>query len=537
MANTSTLQTLFDGGLSEAKGILDRARLCAAMVKPWILPDESQQPDAALPENYQSVGSRGLTNVEGKSLLAIFPPFPWFGHELAPEIEYGGIYDEATLQEMKRHLWLQDMALTSLLESANHQGGGHRQRRGFRTRKRMALSQVLITGDVLEYLDSDYRLMVFRRDQYITKRDSAGDVLYHITRQKLDPLGLEEGQISAAKLDRAKLEQKDASERMIDFYTRVQWQPWTRTWIIHQELNDQIVNESEETISPYFSTPFELVSGENYGRGLVELNIGDLRSLNELEERRLDMLGLASKGLIARDYNSMVREEDLEKQSGSSFLARVQGGQVQDVAMISFSQQREYGMINHGIDAKTSQLAKAFLIESELQPDRDRVTRYQVQRLAQELEDSLGGLYASIAEDQQLPLVQRARHQAERDNLLPILPKDAVRLQVLTGLNAIKRQMQGDQVMQLAQVVSQLGQQALRKIDMNVLIDVMYRYNGVHEPGLIRSTADLQREDQQVLAQQAKAAATGQAIQSAGRIAETAAANQIQNQQTAPQGA
>ena len=59
---------------SERVELLDQARLSASLTKPWILPPQNQQRNQRLPESFQSVGPRGITNLEGKMLLALWPP-------------------------------------------------------------------------------------------------------------------------------------------------------------------------------------------------------------------------------------------------------------------------------------------------------------------------------------------------------------------------------------------------------------------------------------------------------------------------------
>ncbi|WP_434127675.1 hypothetical protein, partial [Enterococcus faecium] len=71
----------------------------------------------------------------------------------------------------------------------------------FRTMKRHAISQLLCTGDVLEMLDDDNRLRVFRLDQYVTLRDSCGDIIYHITKERIDCAAIDDERLAKAQLD------------------------------------------------------------------------------------------------------------------------------------------------------------------------------------------------------------------------------------------------------------------------------------------------------------------------------------------------
>jgi hypothetical protein len=84
-------------------------------------------------------------------------------------------------------------------------------------------------------------------------------------------------------------------------------------------------------------------------------------------------------------------------------------------------------------------LSAAFLLSSTTVRDAERVTAEEIRLLAGELEDSLGGLYSLLSQELQLPLVMRIMHQMQRAKELPTLPKEAVRPQIVTGLDALGR--------------------------------------------------------------------------------------------------
>lgn len=521
MAGSAKIKEHFDLDDANRQESLQRARLCAKLTKPWVLPPDGHESDHALPENFQSVGSRGITNMEGRLLLALWPPgVPWFQFKLSPEIEYAPDVDPGILNAIKELLFLRELTVQAVLESAALNDKSKKRRSGFRTRKRMALTQILVTGDVLEQLTDDYRIKTFRRDQYVTRRDSAGDVLYHIVRERIDPLTLTDGQLAIAELDKDKLADERVDKRMQDIYTRIEWQPRAKNWLIQQEVNGHIIVESEESVTPYFSTPFELAPGDHYGRGFVEQNVGDFRSTDELEERLLDFAAMASKFLVARDASSMVRDEDLEKPSGSIIEARVSGGHVQDIGMLRVDKAQDFNVVWTSIQHKTMELNKAMLMEAELQPRGDRVTALQISRIAAEIDGALGGLYAPVADEQQVPLLRRTVWQLERDNLLATLPDEAVTVDYMTGIAALGREVNMQRVLNLTQVIGQLGPEAMARINMGVLIDVLRRYGNIHEPGLIKSDEQLAQEQQAAAEAAVMQQAAGKAIDVAGNVAQ-----------------
>lgn len=519
--NKGPIAKRFGTDHSQREQILDRARLAASLTKPWILPHESQDANQKLPEPYQSIGARGMTNLEGRMLLALFPPStPWFQFDLVPEVKYDPNLTPDLHQEIRQSLFLRELQVQATIESANLKNAQNRQRIGFRSKARMALSQIIGTGDVLIQMTDDFVVKVFRRDQYVTNRDTSLNVLYHIAKERIDPLSLTEEQRAKSQFVDAELTQKESFERLDDLYTLIEWQPLSDTWVIKQEINGQQIVQSEEAISPFFAVPFELVPGEDYGRGFIELNLGDLRSHDGLEEKILDFAAMASKMVPVLDYSSNMQESDLTKPSGIPIRGRVQSGKVADHALLTVDKFADFSVVMKTSERKEKALSKAMLLESELQPQKERVTATQIQRIAMELEGALGGFYAPIAEGLQMPLIERTTHLLEKKNLMQAIPGDSVRIDTLTGLSALRREVEKGKVLDAVQIIGQLGPEAIQRINIGVLVDVLLRYQGVHEPGLIKTEEQLADEVQQTIDAQTQQEAASKAVDVAGNVVQ-----------------
>jgi hypothetical protein len=506
---------------SDRQEVLDRARLCASLTKPWVLPPEGHTASEKLPEAYSSLAARGITNLEGRLLLALYPPgMPFFRLRPAGKFRFDGNVDPQMLNEFEARLYLQELAIQAKLEQADKTQRSNTRRAGFRSRKRTSLSQLLITGDTLEMLQDDYSIKVFRRDQYATNRDSGGDVRYHVIKEQIDPLAMLPDQFELSGFDRGVLSEKPAHERKADLYTLVEWNPQSRRWVITQEVNDNIIHESEEPITPFMCTPFELAPGEHYGRGIIETNLGDVKSMNSLTERILDFAAMASKQLWTLDYNSQVRPNDLTKPTGSVIQARVAGGQVQDIGLLKAEKMNDFQVVSITREAIRKDLAVTMLMEGEATPTGERVTAYQVQRVAMELEGALGGVYAPIADHQQIPLIERMLYQMRRDALLPPLPDDSIEVEAVTGINALSRESDSGKLMQVLQIVAQLGPEVMQRFDKGVLLDLLMRQIGVYQAGLVKSEEQMQQEMQAMQQAAMQQQASQQMIQSAGAIAE-----------------
>lgn len=526
MADKHTAKERFESGMSQAQAILDVARECAALTDPPVLPPLGQVSTDSLPESYQSIGPYGVLSMVGRMLSELYPPgFPWFQLVLKPEVQYSPDLDPKEILEMNRLLMLVELQVQATLETSGLRPNDNSAPSGFLSQKVKSLRQLVVTGDTLERLEDDFRIRVYRRDQYTTKRDSRGDVMEHITQESVDPFSLSKEDFAKTGLDREKLQQVSAKDRQQPLHTSVDWQPWTKTWVIEQWINGNKINEMEESVSPYFATPFRLAADEDYGRGHVELNIGNVRSVNTLEKRNLDILGIISKVVPVIDHGSPTRPHDLTLETGVPIRGRVRDGQVQDVAFLAHGNIAEHRSLTDGINRKTQELAKAFLVESASTRDAERVTKYERQRNAMELNSAIGGVYPSISDHQHLPMLRRALHVMKNKKLLPSkkLTEDIYDIRSLTGLSAIVSEQRAGNLLELAQVGQALGPEALRRIDVGVLMETYMTYRNMYEPGLRKTDEQLAAEDEQALLRQAQEAAVEAGADTAGKIAVEAA--------------
>jgi hypothetical protein len=521
------IRSLWSREDGQRTAILERMRHCATLTDPTLLPLDGQTPDQVLPTSFQSLGAYGLSNLVGKSLAALYGG-PWFRYLPSARVRHSGRVPVEILQDLEAKLFMRELTMLATLESAQSSrdtgafDNAPRRKSGFKSRKRLALSYVFGCGDVLEQLTDDYRIKVFRPDQYTTLRDSCGDVLHHIVRERIDVATLPAEAIEKANLGDIANESRPVHERMKDLYTMVEWSPFSKKWVICQEVQGVEIVESEEPVSPFFATPYKLVSGENYGRGKIEELLADLQSYDNLRERLLDYAHACSDFKVIKDNSSMVRDEDLAGKSGKIMFGRVQGGQVQDIAYLRTEKLSDFQVCYQTMEAIRRDLGQAFLIEGETTPRGERVTAYQVSRVAKELEEGSGGAFSNINDYQQVPLIERLEYQMVRDGVLKKLPEGSTEVSILTGISAIEASNRAGAILEYAQVVASLGEEAIRRIDMGVLADVLARFSRIQEPGLVKTREQLANEQQQAMRQQQAMLASEKATEVIGNVAQAA---------------
>jgi len=520
---------------------MEKARRCAALTCPSVLKPLGHAAGAPLPEPFQAIGQYGINNMVGRLLISMFDPtVRWATKELDPEMRYAleaaGRFDDIAKAEAVCRL--RELMIFSYIDGIGSRGNSNRRHTGFLTQKRRSLTQELVTGSTLERLDDAldpsgelyFSLRVFPRDCYVTRRDSAGSVVEHVTVEKVDVLALDPKVQERAKLPPGDYKNKGANDRMVDLYTNCTWEPQSRLWCIRQEINGYktLAKPREEKVSPFFPGEFDLVLNEHEGRGFVESLYPELASYDQLRERILDWAAMASKMVPVIDYNAEMREEDWEKKSGEPVRCRVQGGVPQDTGMMTVNGVANFQIVQQVHGELRKELGQQFLLDSETGPGGEAMRSPRAwEAISKQNQGGIGGLYATTVDDHQLPLVERVEYVLEKRGKYDGIkfPNGAVQTRTVTGFAALAAQAQIGKVQSMVQFFAPLGPEALKGMDFRAAVKAWMRLDRVDVPGFIKTDEIMAREAQAAIAQQTQLAANQQAIKSAGTMAEGAVAN------------
>lgn len=165
----------------EREGILDKARECASLTIPYVLPPEGTTPQTKLPTPYQGTGAEGVNNIASKLSLTLWPNHrpnfmfvvdPARVQELAAE---SGADQQQILTDVQHDLSVLERTIQNEIE-----------RRQLRPALHEALRHLAISGNPLLQWKPDGGLRVWGLDQFAVKRDNAGTVLWVITKECMD---------------------------------------------------------------------------------------------------------------------------------------------------------------------------------------------------------------------------------------------------------------------------------------------------------------------------------------------------------------
>ncbi len=419
--------------------VLDRAQRAAKLTIPSLLPEDGHGETSELPQPYQSMGARGLNNLASKLLTSLVPPnSPFFNMTI----------DEQTLSELEQQAG-QDRNLRGevmkALSSIEQTVMTVIEQRAIRVSVFEALKQLLVAGNVLLFIPPGLRsrVRVYHLNRFVTKRDPMGNILEIIVKENVSPSALPDR--VRELLDESESYQGENGkpvEKTKELYTYIY--RYTdgnnkQKFKVYQEIDGKKVPKSEGTYKPenlpWLPLRYTSIDGEDYGRGFIEEYEGDLHSLEELTRAIVEGSAAASKVVFLVSPNGTTRKKDIAEAPNGA----VRDGLEEDVSTLQMEKYGDFRTAQETLNDLKERLSFAFLLNTSIQRDAERVTATEVRFMAQELENALGGLYSILSQEFQLPLVKVIISQLNKAGQLPNFPQDKVQPQIVTGLEALGR--------------------------------------------------------------------------------------------------
>jgi len=466
---------------SDRHPYLERARDCARLTIPTIMPDEGNNSSTRYSTPWQSVGARGVNNLASSLLLSLLPPnAPFFrlviDDEALKEIE--GI--ENVKAEIDQSLASIERAVMKEIETNS-----------VRVAVFEALKHLLITGNVLLYFPPEGQARVFHLNRYVVERDPNGNAKKIITKETVSPSGLSEEVL-------ALINPQSLNNNTIDLFTCIHYLP-NKKVEVYQEIDGQEVPGSRGTYnqdkSPYILLRMNRVEGEHYGRGYVEQYLGDLKSLEALSMSIVEGTAAAAKVLFLVNPNGTTRAKSLAQSSNGAIVE----GNAQDVSVLRVEKSADFQVALALQKEVQQRLSYAFMLQESTIRDADRVTAAEIRLITNSLERALGGIYSLLSQEFQLPLVGRLMDRMAKNKRLPKLPKKFISVAVITGIDALGRGTDLDRLDLYLQGMAQVfGPESIGQF-VNVREYLKRRASalGIDIEGLIKSEEQIQAEMQQ----------------------------------------
>lgn len=181
---------------------------------------------------------------------------------------------------------------------------------------------------------------------------------------------------------------------------------------------------------PWIPLTWNLSRGDDYGSGLVEEYAGAFNSIEVLTQSLLNLAGIMGDIKFVVKPSSLLDVAHLNNSPSGSYHS----GNPDDVTAIETQKQRDAQFIATMIERYTTQISQAFLLNSSMVRDAERVTAEEIRMVANELEASHGGVYSRLAHQWQLPLSHVLLDQLNWEGeFYGIEPK------IITGMDTLSR--------------------------------------------------------------------------------------------------
>lgn len=489
---------------------LDRARDCARLTVPGLYPRDGFTETMDLPDIFSSLPARGVMSLASRMVSAIYPlnQTPFFNFELDQEYIPQGADTTETISQLARL----DRKIMDKLSGTN-----------LRQELFVLFQHLIVIGDALLECVDDYNFRVHRLDHYVVQRYPDGRIKKIIIREWVDPGAIPESW-AVEDHERSYGSEMGPSNDHKPFFTEIEWYPETKKWEVEKEYCGKVVETGSYTVCPYIPQVWSRIAGEDYGRSLVEEHIGDIRTLESITKSMVEAAAANAEFRIGVDPTGITEVSDLQDTQNGDFVPARQN----DVFPIQLLKQIDMTPMGTIRQDLSMQLGRTFLLQSSVQRSGDRVTATEIREVAEELDQTLGGIFSGMARDIQIPVVKRTMTLMARDKLVPaemlklISGSGPLNLKVRTGLEALNREVTNSLLAQWAAVISQ--QPAVAPyIDWYGWAIKWTSSFGLEPVGLVKTPQQLQEEQQAQAQQSLQAIAGEQTISSLGAMAEQGA--------------
>ena len=434
---------------------------------------------------HQGVGSRGVSSLAAKLLLALYPPSgdPFFRLMI----------DGAALRQQAEESQMDEGEIVSQVEVAlaNIEREVVAKLDELQARAALfeAMKHLIVSGNALLYVEAD-AIRMYSLRSYVCHRDPEGHVREIVVRE----------QVTADHLPPGHAQVKDDDPNAShDLYTYVQidYEEDRVEW--YQEFDGEKIGSTAgfTTVerSPWICLRWSKISGESYGRGLVEELLPDLQALDSLTQALTEGSLIAAKCLFLVNPNGVTRADVLANSGNGAIV----GGNASDVEPLQVGKQGDFGTALQAMQVIEKRLAYSFLLNESVRRDAERVSAEEIRVMASQLEEGLGGTYSQLSQELQLPLVKRVISLMEVEGALPPLPKGLIKPQITTGLEAIGRNNEKARLTNFLQIIgATLGPEALLNyINPTELIKRYAAADSIEIAGLVKTEQELQAEQSQ----------------------------------------
>lgn len=468
---------------------------------PYMFPEQNSD-SVELQLAKDSVGAQAVNHLSNKVVSVLFPPQRMFfrlsvTEEMRATVSQAMQANGMDVEQAKEAVAMALVKLEEQLLSEEKKVQELMDMVTYRPSAVNAAKLLIITGNALEYHPEGAPVMIYNLHNYCVQRDLSGQVVEIMTKEckafeTFSPAVQE--QINAGKVRRRAEGMDD-----VNIYTRIVLKDDGKFHVSQSadtvELDTTGATYTRDSL-PWIPLTWDLVNGEDYGRGLVGQYAGAFHAVNVLSGSLLNIAAIMGDIKFLVHPQSLIDVPALNAAEPGTYHPGKEG----DVTAIQIDKQADAQFISQMIDRYERQISQAFLLNSQLTRQAERVTAEEIRMQANELETSNGGIYSRLAGTWQVQLANVLLKQTGFEGLdYGIVPR------IITGMDSLSRQGELDNLQQLFAylgLLKNVPEEVLAEMHLGRLTEMVSDNLQVEYKKFMKTTAEKQAEQQQVLAQQ-----------------------------------
>lgn len=302
---------------------------------------------------------------------------------------------------------------------------------------------------------------------------------------------------------------------------------------MYQEVEEIVIESSRGTYPidkpPFIASRWTAIAGEDYGRGLIEDIIGDLRSLDDISKAVTEGAKASARIITLVNPSGMTRLKQLASAKNGAILS----GRKED---ISFAQTEKYHDLNTAQKRENdleNKLSRIFMLAGSVTREAERVTAYEIQYMVAQLEEALGNTYSLLLmEFQRTYLNIKYHHLRMKNKNLPNVQKykgAGVKLVITTGIDALGRSQEAlkkdlffQKLAQISEVAQAIG------LDIKTVAQSYANDLGLNIDGFFKSQEQSEAEAEQANNQSTMNNIAPELVRQAGQMVQNAQKTQAE---------
>ena len=426
------------------ESFLSRARDFSSFTLPHLLPDTlthgGDLGGGANQYGWDNIGAAATNHLSNKITNTLFPH----------QYEFFTLEFDTKGEKALAEAGIEKTELNSAILQAVREAKAMEKKVEGRVAMYAASEHLIVAGNVLIW-EVMGKLQAVPLDRYVVKRDKGGNVQTVIVEESKDinsfPKEMQ-GVLKAAKIASPnKSKGVDGKEdKSLKSFTR--YKRDGDNYIIDQEV-EGISVDTPKTVAiektACWPLRFKSNYGEDYGRGLVENHAGDFFVIAFLSEAIVKGMALMSDVKYLVKPGSMIDLDHFIKSPTGEILY----GHKDDITIIQLEKYADFTPISEVLNEYKRRIGQAFLMNSAVRRDAERVTTVELRMDAAEIEGAFGGYYTNMDVSLQTPYAKWLLHKVDFDydtaNIEPVIK---------TGMDALGRLGDLDKLYQFSEVMS-----------------------------------------------------------------------------------